>query len=153
MDLQFQPHKAVKHPQELLIRKPSLNDRFLDYIAEHVLPSAFLADIALIVPLLAIKAPDSVKLTLGVISGSWIQWWALHILQRSNIRADHIAKAKAKADLIAITHIANVVDFVADHIADQCEDCQVHEELPPISNPNYTLTTVSKPDSTTVIEC
>jgi len=37
----------------------------------------------LIVPLLTLEAPDAVKITLGVISGRWIQWRALPALQRS----------------------------------------------------------------------
>jgi len=32
-------------------------------------------DVALIVPLLTVNASDTVKITLGVISSSWIQWW------------------------------------------------------------------------------
>lgn len=69
-------------------------------------------DIALIVPLIAIPMSDSVKITLGVISGSWIQWWALPALQRSQVKADVKREAKADADHVALTHIANTVDAI-----------------------------------------
>ena len=79
-------HARVKHPLQSLPEKKNAlarhNDRVLDWLADHVLASMLMFDIALIVPLIAIPMSDSVKITLGVISGSWIQWWALPALQR-----------------------------------------------------------------------
>lgn len=108
-------HPAVKHPSFFLVEKKMnrvrrMNERFLDHIADHVLPSTLLADCAIVFPLLALPAPDSVKLALAVISGSWIQWWALHILQRSSVKADKKHEAKVTADHLALTHLALQMD-------------------------------------------
>ena len=110
------PHRHVTHPWTRL--KPvsqgitGFNDRLLDWLAEHVLASILMFDIALIVPLLVIQMPDNIKITLGVISGSWIQWWALPALQRSSVKADQKREAKADSDHAALTHIANTVDAI-----------------------------------------
>lgn len=71
-----------------------------------------MCDVALVLPLLAIPLSDSVKITLGVVSGSWIQWWALHALPRSQIKEDRRHEAKADADHEALTHIALQLDRV-----------------------------------------
>lgn len=109
-------HARVKHPLHSLPEKTNVlarhNDRILDWLADHVLASMLMFDIALIVPLIAIPMSDSVKITLGVISGSWIQWWALPALQRSQVKADIKRQAKADADHEALTHIANTVDAI-----------------------------------------
>lgn len=109
-------HARVKHPLQSLPEKKNAlarhNDRVLDWLADHVLASMLMFDIALIVPLIAIPMSDSVKITLGVISGSWIQWWALPALQRSQVKADIKRGSKADADHEALTHIANTVDAI-----------------------------------------
>ncbi|HUD20693.1 MAG TPA: hypothetical protein VMQ44_01330 [Candidatus Saccharimonadales bacterium] len=113
----MEKNSQVVHPRELL--KPKSDNGFikanhavLDFFANNVLASMIMFDIALIVPLLIIPLPDSVKITLGVISGSWIQWWALHAIQRTNMKADQLRAAKADADHQALTHIANTVDEI-----------------------------------------
>jgi len=88
----------------------ALNDRFLLFMTNHVLASIVLFDVALIVPLLVIPASSSVKITLGVISGSWIQWWALPALQRSQNRIQALNDAKAKVDHQTLTYLANMQD-------------------------------------------
>lgn len=110
-------HVRVIHPRQLLSaqRRSALvhvNGLLLDWLAAHVLASTLMFDIALIVPLIAIPLSDSVKITVGVISGSWIQWWALPALQRSQVKADHLRQAKADADHEALTHIAHTVDAI-----------------------------------------
>jgi predicted ABC-type exoprotein transport system permease subunit len=111
------PNQRVPHPHSRL-RMPDrhwlveLNDRILDWVSVHVLASIVMFDIALIVPLIAIPMADSVKITLGVISGSWLQWWALPALQRCQLKADVKREAKADTDHIALTHIANTVDAI-----------------------------------------
>lgn len=110
-------HSRVTHPRQLLNaqRRSALvhvNDLLLDWLAAHVLASMLMFDIALIVPLIAIPLSDSVKITVGVISGSWIQWWALPALQRSQVKADQARQAKADADHEALTHIAHTVDAI-----------------------------------------
>ena len=84
----------------------------LNWLTNHVLASMLMFDVALLVPLVAIPLNDSVKITLGVVSGSWIQWWALPALQRSQFIADQKREAKADTDHEALTHIANAVDAI-----------------------------------------
>ena len=113
-------HKHVRHPNEILHTQEEqkrqgnkfvyYNDQLLQWITNHVLASLALFDIALVVPLLAIPAPSSVKITLGVISGSWIQWWALPALQRSQNRTQAQNDAKAEVDHETLSYLANMQD-------------------------------------------
>src|SRR5665213_4231123 len=113
-------HPHVKHPKELLQKAKEnekqsnkllyVNDLMLEWITNNVLASVILFDIALIVPLLVIPAPDSVKITLGVISGSWIQWWALPALQRSQNKTQAQNDAKAEVDHETLTYLATLQD-------------------------------------------
>ena len=111
-------HAHVRHPKELLQEAKDrrrhehkllyYNDVVLQWITNHVLASVILFDIALIVPLLTLNAPDSVKITLGVISGSWIQWWALPALQRSQNKTQAQNEAKAQVDHETLTYLAKL---------------------------------------------
>lgn len=113
-------HNHVRHPREVLQQAKTakrrnnqllyVNDVVLEWITNHVLASVILFDIALIVPLLTLKAPDSVKITLGVISGSWIQWWALPALQRSQNKTQAQNDAKAEVDHETLTYLATLQD-------------------------------------------
>jgi hypothetical protein len=113
-------HAHVRHPKEVVQeakdrrrREHQLlyyNDLVLEWITNHVLASVILFDIALIVPLLTLNAPDSVKITLGVISGSWIQWWALPALQRSQNKTQGQNEAKAQVDHETLTYLAQLQD-------------------------------------------
>jgi hypothetical protein len=113
-------HIHVKHPKELLEQAKEnkkkrniigyINDVVLEWITNHILASVILFDIALIVPLLTLSAPDSVKITLGVISGSWIQWWALPALQRSQNKTQAQNDAKAEVDHETLTYLATLQD-------------------------------------------
>ena len=113
-------HAHVRHPKEIIqeakdrIRRENkllyYNDVVLAWITNHVLASVILFDIALIVPLLTLNAPDSVKITLGVISGSWIQWWALPALQRSQNKTQARIEAKAQVDHETLTYLAKLQD-------------------------------------------
>src|SRR5260370_3667911 len=113
-------HAHVRHPKEVVQeakdrrhREHQLlyyNDLVLEWITNHVLASVILFDIALIVPLLTLNAPDTVKITLGVISSSWIQWWALPALQRSQNKAQAQNEAKAEVDHQTLTYLAKLQD-------------------------------------------
>jgi len=113
-------HAHVRHPKEVIQdakdrrrcqhRLLYYNDIVLEWITNHVLASVILFDIALIVPLLTLNAPDTVKITLGVISGSWIQWWALPALQRSQNKTQAQNEAKAQVDHETLTYLANLQD-------------------------------------------
>jgi len=117
----MKPHAHVKHPEDILRKKAQdkkrqeskilyANNLLLEWITNHVLASVVLFDIALIVPLIVIPAPDSVKITLGVISGSWIQWWALPALQRSQNKTQAQNDAKAEVDHETLTYLATLQD-------------------------------------------
>ena len=113
-------HAHVRHPRELVQEAKDrkrrdnkllyYNDIVLEWITNHVLASVLLFDIALIVPLLTLNAPDTVKITLGVISGSWIQWWALPALQRSQNKTQGQNEAKAEVDHETLTYLAKLQD-------------------------------------------
>ena len=113
-------HPHVRHPKEILHQAKEakkqnnkllyLNDIILEWITDHILASIALFDIALIVPLLVIPGPDSLKITLGVISGSWIQWWALPALQRSQNKTQAQNDAKAQTDHETLTYLATLQD-------------------------------------------
>lgn len=116
----MQSHIHVRHPKDLLREKRSrkkrdnkvlyYNDVVLEWVTDHVLGSVLLFDIALVVPLVVIPAPESIKITLGVISGSWIQWWALPALQRSQNRTQAQNDAKAEVDHETLTYLATTQD-------------------------------------------
>jgi hypothetical protein len=113
-------HARVRHPRELVQEAKArrrrdnkllyYNDVVLEWITNHVLASVILFDIALIVPLLTLRAPDTIKITLGVISGSWIQWWALPALQRSQNKTQAHYEAKAEVDHETLTYLAKLQD-------------------------------------------
>jgi len=113
-------HPKVPHPRELIESRTAnkvlgWNDVVLDWLADHLLASRLMFNIALILPLIVLSAPDSVKITLGVFSGSWIQWWALPALQRQAKKGETQRMAKADADHEALTHIALTVDKLLAH--------------------------------------
>lgn len=105
-------HPHVPHPRDLAEAKQDWNGRLLSWLAAHVLASKVMFDAALVLPLIALPMSTSVKVTLGVVSGSWIQWWALPALQRSQMQADLKRDAKADADHQALSHIAVTVDEI-----------------------------------------
>jgi hypothetical protein len=118
--MRMDKHAQVKHPEELIQeaknwrrrhnRLAYYNDIVLEWITNHVLASIILFDIALIVPLLTLNASDTVKITLGVISSSWIQWWALPALQRSQNKIQARNEAKSEVDHQALTYLAKLQD-------------------------------------------
>jgi len=118
--MKLAPHVHVRHPKEILQKARQekkrnnhalyINEVILEWFTNHVLASVILFDIALIVPLLTVPAPSSVKITLGVISGSWIQWWALPALQRSQNRTQAQNDAKAEVDHETLTYLATLQD-------------------------------------------
>lgn len=126
--MEIPAHKQVRHPKEIIQAAKSRrrdsnplvykNNEFLEWMTNHVLASIWLFDIALIVPLLLIKAPDSLKITLGVISGSWIQWWALPALQRSQNKTQAQNDAKAEVDHQTLTYLTNLQDQQMDELLD-----------------------------------
>jgi hypothetical protein len=95
-------HTHVKNPKELIQEAKNrrrhdnrflyYNDIVLEWITNHLLAS------------------DTVKITLGVISSSWIQWWALPALQRSQNKTQEQNEAKAEVDHQTLTYLAKLQD-------------------------------------------
>ncbi len=110
------PHRDDRLGERELHWAAAWNDRLLTWLTQHVLASMLMFDAALVLPLLALPMSTGTKVTLGVISGSWIQWWALPALQRSQNQADVKRDAKADADHQALTYMARRLDAVADHL-------------------------------------
>jgi len=118
----MQTNKHVKHPKSILTeyreersRIVRWNDAVLEYIANHVLGSILFFDLAIIVPLLAIPAPDYIKAIVIILSSNWIQLWALFALQHTQKKADEAREVKADVDHEALTHIANQLDKLLDN--------------------------------------
>jgi hypothetical protein len=113
-------HAHVKNPKEVMQETKNrrrhdnrflyYNDIVLEWITNHLLASVIFFDVALIVPLLALNASDTAKITLGVISSSWIQWWALPALQRSQNKTQAQNEAKAEVDHQTLTYLAKLQD-------------------------------------------
>ena len=110
-------NKHVKHPYSILKKcrdERSVlvrwNDGVLEWIANHILGSIVFFDMAIIIPLLAIPAPDYIKAIVIILSSNWIQLWALFALQHTQKKADQAREVKADADHEALTHIANQLD-------------------------------------------
>lgn len=122
----MKPHQHVKNPKEILLNAKaaklegrklySLNDKLLDWITNHVLASITMFDIALIIPLITVPMSNNIKLTLAVISSSWIQWWALPALQRSQNKIQAQNDVKAETDHETLTYVATTQDKLLEEI-------------------------------------
>lgn len=85
-------------------------DALLTFMTK-VLGSRVLFLIALVLPLLSLlPALSWSQRFILIVSSTWIQWWALHALQRSQNQSDALHEAKAQTDHAALTHIATQVD-------------------------------------------
>ena len=114
-------HEQVKHPNELLAEARScrswlarVSDDLSSWIADHVLGSAVMFWIAFVVPIALAQADTNTKLLLALISGSWIQWWALHALYRGQKKSEARDGAKADVDHKTLTYLAQIQDEQLD---------------------------------------
>jgi hypothetical protein len=115
----MKPNSNVKHPNRMIEgckeeqnKLVKFNDVALEWIANHVLGSILLFDIALVVPLLSLEAPAWVAAIVLILSSTWIQLWALPALQRTQVKGDVLRQTKADTDHEALTHIANQIDEI-----------------------------------------
>ena len=113
----MKPNSNVKHPSTLLRlcrneqnKLVQYNDQLLEWISDHILGSILCFDFAIIIPLLAISAPDWIKAIVIILSSNWIQLWALFALQHTQKKADTLREAKNAVDYATMTHIANQLD-------------------------------------------
>lgn len=141
MDLQLQPHQAVDHPDSFVTNgKKALGhftDRFATWLSGvYGKPATIWAFIgySLVGAFVTVDIlnkmlywSNTVQLVFCAVS----TYVGVKILKRQ--------QAQDKANHKALTHIANVVDTIADHVLADCDDCLAlgQEPLPPISNPNY----------------
>src|SRR5260370_42335306 len=105
-DLIQEANNRLRHDNRLLY----YNDIVLEWITNHLLASVIFFDVALIVPLLTLNASDTAKITLGVISSSWIQWWALPSLQRSQNKTPPQNEPKPEHNTHTLPYLAKVQD-------------------------------------------
>ena len=109
--------KELKHPLEIIQENQDQkrtiiqwNDKILELIANNILGSIICFDLAIIIPLLAIPASTDVKALVFLISGNWIQLWALFALQHTQKKADELRNIKADTDHKALTQILNRIN-------------------------------------------
>lgn len=110
MDYESHPH--VPHPRLLAAQRVGMS-RFsaaVGRVASTVLGSMALFWTAFLVPLLALPAPDGVKLVVSIVFSSWFQAWALPVLQHAANQAEVARAAKADADHLALTSLHHKVD-------------------------------------------
>lgn len=110
MDYESHPH--VPHPRLLVAQRVGLS-RFsatVGRVASTMLGSMVLFWTAFLVPLLALPAPDGVKLVVSIVFSSWFQAWALPVLQHAANQAEVARAAKADADHLALTSLHHKVD-------------------------------------------
>lgn len=114
-------HPHVQHPNEVIKERkqqrrqkhPVLyaNDRFLEWMTNHVLASVVVFDIALIVPLIVLLPwLSKLQIVLIILSSNWFQFWALPALQRSQNHIQKRQEAKASTDHKTLTYLAEVQD-------------------------------------------
>lgn len=114
------PHPQVMHPHIVLLARRqehreehpflAVNERLLDWVTSHVLASTVMFDAGLVLPLLALPAPQWVKFSLIIISSNWIQWWALPAIQRSQNKTQARLDAKNDVDHHTLTYLAKAAD-------------------------------------------
>ena len=107
------PHHAVKHPFHAISQE---SDRFMSWVADKVLPHPIMFYTAIVAPMVVLPMPDWAKAILMIVSGNWIQWWALPALQRRQNELDLKADRKADADHSALTYLANHSDEHSDKL-------------------------------------
>ena len=105
-------HLRVPHPRDFLAGERRAVTR-INAALTSALGSNIVFALCFIVPLAAIPASDTVKLIIGLFFSNWFQAWALPVLQKGQQLADQQRSAKADADHVALTHIAQVVDEIA----------------------------------------
>lgn len=102
-------HPRVPHPDRLLPVR-----RFNGWVAERltrILGSAVFFYVCFAVPLLVLPGPDWAKVVVTILSSSWVQLWALAVLQMGANKADDMRRAMADAAHLAQVHIATVGDL------------------------------------------
>lgn len=105
-------HLHVPHPRDFLNAERRAAT-WINSVLTSVLGSNLVFAACFIVPLAAIPASDTVKLIIGLFFSNWFQAWALPVLQKGQQLAEQQRSAKAAADHVALTHIAQVVDEIA----------------------------------------
>ena len=133
MRFSYRTHRQVIHPRQLahqeLFKIESVTDALLDVMAHHLLGSRLASVVAVVTPILFINASTEVKIGIGFVSGTWIQWWALHILQRRAIIADRLHDAKSDADHLSLTYLCHATDDILKILKEQSVILESHSDI------------------------
>ena len=107
-----QSHPSVVHPKDLLKKDKSFNDRFAVWIATHV-GSMYCFYLFNIIAFLSAKAALETHNLVPIVnwlSSNWIQLVLLPAIMVAQNVAQEATNAKADADHITLTYLANLQD-------------------------------------------
>lgn len=105
-------HPNVPRPDLSVRHATSHLNNAVAKLASNVLGSMALFWVTFLIPLLTIPASDATKLVVSIVFSSWFQAWALPVLQNASVRAEAQREAKAAADHVALTYLAEQVDLL-----------------------------------------
>lgn len=95
--------------RSILVR---MNDTLINCLSTNVLASRSMFNAAFILPLFVLPLPIRVQMILTIISSTWIQWWGIPAIQRTQVKSDKKRDAIAEATYTAQQHMATVLDRV-----------------------------------------
>ncbi len=105
-------HPHVVHPKDLLKKKKSFNDKFALWIATHV-GSMYCFYLFNVLAFLSVKAAFETHNLVPIVnwvSSNWIQLVLLPAIMVAQNVAQEASDAKAEADHITLTYLANLQD-------------------------------------------
>lgn len=95
-----------------------MNDQLIEWLSTNVLASRAMFNAAFILPLLVLPLPIRVQMMLTIVSSTWIQWWGIPSIQRTQVQADKKRDALAEANYAAQTSTAHVLDQLYNELHD-----------------------------------
>ncbi len=108
----FKPHPHVIHPKDLLKKERSFNDKFAIWIATHV-GSMYTFYLFNMIAFLSAKAAFQTHNLVPIVnwvSSNWIQLILLPAIMVAQNVAQKATDAKAEADHVTLTYLANLQD-------------------------------------------
>jgi hypothetical protein len=107
-------HRDDYLPEVRATSLQSFTDKLLNYVTNRVLASRWLFLIALTVPLITLlPGMDTEQKILIIVSGNWVQFWALPALQRSQNIIQLNQDAKAEVDHHNLVRMAELLQKLA----------------------------------------
>jgi len=108
----LKPHPKVIHPKELQKQDKSFNDKFAIWIATHV-GSMYCFYLFNVIAFLSAKsafATHNLVPIINWVSSNWIQLILLPAIMVAQNVAQEASDAKAEADHVTLTYLANLQD-------------------------------------------